>query len=111
MLMIKKCHTLQKYLFHHQKLHWLTLSSLLIEEITNFIIKLWILHLKCKLSLLIKFNFCLREVKTDILDEHAVLIPNEEGRYELFLLSDNTSQLHASSSNTLTLPVCYYFFI
>lgn len=46
-----------------------------------------------------------REVKTDILNEDAVLVPNEDGRFELFLLSDNTPQLHPSSSTTSALPV------
>uniref|UniRef100_A0A915CUN9 Uncharacterized protein n=1 Tax=Ditylenchus dipsaci TaxID=166011 RepID=A0A915CUN9_9BILA len=44
------------------------------------------------------------EVKTDILNEEDVLKPNVDGRFELFLLSDNTG-MPGSSSTTSTIPI------
>lgn len=43
-----------------------------------------------------------REVKTDILDEHKVLTPNKEGRFELFLVSMNN---FTTASQASTMPL------
>ncbi|KAI1727478.1 DIX domain-containing protein [Ditylenchus destructor] len=41
------------------------------------------------------------EVKTDILDEKEILIPNSRGLYELFLLSDNNAAIAGTSGRPI----------